>query len=272
MMDKIRQAFESAKRQGRIALAPFVTTGFPSPAATPGIVKAITEAGADVIELGVPFSDPLAEGPTIQKSSFAALEKGVTPQLCIDMAAQLRRDGVRVPLILMGYYNPILALGMERFCEKAAAAGVDGLIVADLPPEEAGPLTDAATRSGMAVVPLLALTSTDGRIALGCRRAGGFVYCVSLLGVTGARAALSQRVRGLVERVRTHTALPVGVGFGISRPEHVAGVAQFADGALVGSALVDVISNGPEDRAAERAGAFVRSLMSGTRRHEAAPK
>ncbi|MSQ07887.1 MAG: tryptophan synthase subunit alpha [Dehalococcoidia bacterium] len=266
MADRTRQAFEKAKAQGRIALAPFVTVGYPSPAATPGIVKAIVEAGADVVELGVPFSDPLAEGPTIQKSSFAALEQGVTPQVCIDIAAGLRRDGVKTPFIFMGYYNPVLAFGMERFCDRAAAAGVDGLIVADLPPEEAGPLTDIADRRGLIVVPLLALTSTDERIALGCRRAGGFVYCVSVLGVTGARTAMSERVRGLAGKVRAHTALPVGVGFGISKPQHVADVAMFADGAIVGSALIDAISAGPESGAAERAGAFIRSLASGTKR------
>jgi tryptophan synthase alpha chain len=165
----------------------------------------------------------------------------------------------------MGYYNPVLAFGAERFCERAAEAGVDGLIVADLPPEEAGPLTDIAARNGLAVVPLLALTSTDDRVALGCKRAGGFVYCVSVLGVTGARAAMSQRVRGLVERVRRHTDLPVCVGFGISKPEHVAEVAQFADGAVVGSALIDAIARGPEEGAAGRAGAFIRALMPGTR-------
>ena len=266
MADRINHAFEHARAQGRIALAPFVTVGFPSPAATPGIVRAIVDAGADVIELGVPFSDPLAEGPTIQKSSFAALEKGVTPQLCIDMAASLRKDGIKTPFILMGYYNPVLAFGPEKFCQKAAAAGVDGLIVADLPPEEAGPLTDIANSRGLAVIPLLALTSTDARVAVGCARAGGFIYCVSVLGVTGARAAVSERVRGLVEKVRQHSRLPVGVGFGISKPEHVADVAQFADGAVVGSALIDVIGRGPENDAAERAGMFIKSLVPGTRK------
>ncbi len=266
MPDLIRQAFEAARSKGRIALAPFVTVGYPSPAATPGIVKAIVEAGADVVELGVPFSDPLAEGPTIQKSSFAALEQGVTPKLCLEVAAGLRQDGVTAPFILMGYYNPLLAFGPEKFCEQAAAAGVNGLIVADLPSEEAGPLTANANANGLAVVPLLALTSTDERIALGCRRAGGFVYCVSVMGVTGARATVSQRVRGLVARVRQHTALPVAVGFGISKPEHVAEVAQFADGAVVGAALVEAIGAGPESGAAGRAGAYIRSLAQATKR------
>jgi tryptophan synthase alpha chain len=266
MPDRIRHAFEAARKSGRIVLAPFVTVGYPSPAVTSDIVKAIAKAGADMIELGVPFSDPLADGPTIQNSSFVALQNGVTPQLCLDMAARLRKDGVTTPLILMGYYNPVLSYGPEKFCDKAAAAGVDGLIVPDLPPEEASPLIDIAARHGMVVVPLLALTSTDARIEMACKQAGGFVYCVSVLGVTGARQAMSTSVRGLVERVRRHTELPVAVGFGISRPEHVADVAQFADGALVGGALVDVLGKGPAESAAARAGEFIRSLMSGTPR------
>ena len=246
-------------------MAPFITVGYPSPAATPGIVRAVARAGADVVELGVPFSDPLAEGPTIQKSSFAALEKGVTPQVCLDTASSLRREGVNTPFILMGYYNQVLAFGPERFCDQAAGAGVDGLIVVDLPPEEAGPLIAIARKRGIAVVPLLALTSTDARIEMACERAGGFIYCVSVLGVTGARREVSQRVRGLVERVRRRTWLPVAVGFGISKPEHVAEVAGFADGVVVGSALIDAISNGPETTAPERAGDFIRSLMPGTK-------
>jgi tryptophan synthase alpha chain len=266
LTDRIRQAFDRARSQGRIAIAPFVTVGYPSLEATAGIVRAIVEAGADVIELGVPFSDPLAEGPTIQKSSFAALEKGVTPKLCIETAARIRKGGVTAPFVLMGYYNPVLAYGQEKFCKDAAAAGVDGLIVVDLPPEEAGPLMDTAAKYGLAVVPLLALTSTDARIEMACRRAGGFVYCVSVLGVTGARREMSQRVRVLVERVRKHTDLPVAVGFGISKPEHVSEVAQFADGVAVGSALIDAIGAGPDGTAAKRAGDFVKTLVPGAKR------
>jgi len=266
LTDRIRQAFEKARSQGRIAIAPFVTVGYPSPEATPSIVRAIAEAGADVIELGVPFSDPLAEGPTIQKSSFAALERGVTPRFCIETAARLRKGGITTPFVLMGYYNPMLSYGQEKFCKDAAAAGVDGLIVADLPPEEAGPLIDTAAKHGLAVIPLLALTSTDARIQLACRRAAGFVYCVSVLGVTGARREMSQRVRGLVERVRKHTDLPVAVGFGISKPEHIAELAQFADGAAVGAALIDAIGAGPEGSAAKRAGDFIRALTPGAKR------
>ena len=266
MPDRIRQAFEAAKLRGHIALAPYVTVGYPSPAATLDIVKAVANAGADVIELGVPFSDPLADGPTIQRASFQALEKGTTPQHCLDIAAKLRKEGVKTPFIWMGYYNTVLALGLERFCERAAVAGFDGLIIPDLPPEEAGPLIELARARGIVTVPLVALTSTDARLELACKSAGGFIYCVSVLGVTGTRAAASDRVRGLVERVRKHTTLPVGVGFGISKPKHLAEVATFADGAAVGAALIEAIGNGPEQLAAVRAGDFVRSLVPGTKR------
>ena len=263
--DRIKNAFDAARARGRIALAPYVTIGYPSPSATHQIIKSVAAAGADVIEMGVPFSDPLAEGPTIQRSSFLALEKGVTPQVCLDIVTKLRMDGVTTPFIWMGYYNSVLALGQENFCKRAAAAGFDGLIIPDLPPEEAGPLREAATKHGRVMVPLVALTSTDDRLALACNGAGGFIYCVSVLGVTGARQTVSGRVRNLVERVRRHTSLPVGVGFGISKPEHVAEVARYADGAAVGSALIEAIGNGPEEGAASRAGDFIKSLVAGAK-------
>ncbi len=216
-----------------------------------------------MIELGVPFSDPLAEGPTIQKSSHDALTAGATPAGCIEAARRVRALGVETPLVLMGYYNPILSMGLGRYCEEAASAGVDGLITPDLPVEECGPLADAAERAGMGLTPLVALTSTDRRIEAACRRASGFVYCVSVLGVTGVRADVSGRVRRLVERVRGYTDLPVAVGFGVSTPEHVREISSYADGAVVGSAIIDAITSGPPDSAAERAGEFVRSLLEG---------
>jgi tryptophan synthase alpha chain len=223
-----------------------------------------------VIELGVPFSDPLAEGPTIQKSSFASLQSGTTPESCIQAVRDARAAGIETPIVLMGYYNPVLAMGIEQFCQKAAGAGADGLIVVDLPTFEATPLLDACDKHGLALTPLLALTSTDESIAAACRRAAGFVYCISVLGVTGARAQVNERVRALVRKVRDNTSLPVAVGFGISRPEHVAEVASYADGAAIGSALIDRLSSGPAQSAAVRAGDFVRSLMPGTKRPQVA--
>ena len=266
LSDSIRNAFDAAREDGRIALVPFVTAGHPRLDLSPAIVKAVADAGADVIELGVPFSDPLAEGPTIQKSSYDALTAGATVRSSIEAARAARDLGVEVPLVFMGYYNPVLSLGIEKYCSMSADAGADGMIAADLPSEEAGPLTAAATAAGMKVIPLIALTSTEERVEAACRLAGGFVYCVSVLGVTGARAEVSSRVRDLVRMVRRHTDLPVAVGFGISTPEHVQEVATYADGAVVGSALIDAINAGPPESAPERAGAFVRSLAAATQR------
>jgi tryptophan synthase alpha subunit len=263
---KIKQAFAKADAEGRAALGAFITSGFPTLETTVPILKAISDAGADVIEFGVPFSDPLAEGPTIQKSSHAALLAGTTPQTCLDAVRGARAAGVTTPVVLMGYYNPILAYGLGEFCRATAEAGADGFIVPDLPTPEAGPLLDECDRYGLALVPMVALTSTDESIAAACERGDGFVYCVSVLGVTGARTQVSERVRGLVSRVRSKTDLPVAVGFGVSTPEHVAQITTYADGAVVGSALVNSIADGAPAGAAERAGKFVKSLAPGTRR------
>lgn len=263
---RIGRAFAEAQRQRRAAVVPFVTVGYPTVEISIEVVRAISEAGADVIELGVPFSDPLAEGPTIQKSSFHALSQGVTPGTCIEAARRLRRVGVHTPLVLMGYYNPMLSYGLEKFCTDAAGAGVDGLIVADLPTEEAGPLRASSRKHRLDLIPLLALTSPESRVADACKDAAGFVYCVSVLGVTGARSAMSARVRGLVEVVRRHTRLPVAVGFGISSRAHVAEVGQFADGVVVGSALIEAIGAGAPEQAPERAARFIRELSKGAAR------
>lgn len=263
MSHRLETAFATAAEEGRAALIPFVTIGHPSVEATVAIVQRLADEGADVIELGIPFSDPLAEGPTIQKSSQHALERGVTPRLCLETISAIRALRVETPLVLMGYYNSILSYGLERFSEEATEAGVDGLIVVDLPYEEAGPLLEQAAPRGLSIIPLVALTSPSERIRKACENATGFVYCVSVLGVTGARAAMSDRVRDLVTRVREHTTLPVCVGFGISTADHVRQVAEFADGAIVGSALVAAIGDEDVDGAPERAGEFLRGLRQG---------
>ena len=264
--DRIREAFERAAAEGRIALVPYVTVGFPEIDLTTDIVRAVVDGGADVVELGIPFSDPLGDGPTIQASGHRALLNGVTPETCIEAVTEIRAAGIDVPIVFMGYYNNILSAGLDEYCSRVRAAGVDGLIVADLPAAEAGPLLDAADRAGLAVVPLLALTSTDATIGQACARAAGFVYCISVLGVTGARPAMSERVEGLVGNVRKHTDLPVAVGFGISSAAHVGEVARYADGAVVGSALIERLAAGDSAGAAERAGAYIRSLAPGTSR------
>lgn len=262
-MNRLEETFNRLRAEGRTALIPFVTVGHPSVEATLEVVRELVAAGADVVELGVPFSDPLAEGPTIQKSSQHALALGVSAATCIETAARLRAGGVSVPLVLMGYYNPLLAHGLDRYCADAAEAGVDGLIVADLPLEETGPLRERTAEHGLSLIPLVALTSPEARVRAACEGAGGFVYCVSVLGVTGARGSMSGRVRGLVEAVRRYTSLPVAVGFGISTAGHVRDVASFADAAIVGSALVEVIGSGPPGDAAKRAGEFLRGLSAG---------
>ncbi len=260
MSDPIQNAFNRAAAEKRTAIVPFVTVGHPHADSTPDIVQTLSDAGADVIELGIPFSDPLAEGPVIQKSSFQALQNGITPEACFDSAAEIRRRGVDTPLVFMGYYNPILQLGLDEFCARTRDAGVNGLIAADLPAAEAGPLYDACQKADISLVPLLALTSTDETIAHACNQASGFVYCVSLLGVTGARATVSERVETLVARVRSHTKLPIGVGFGISTAEHVRSVGKFADAAVIGSALVNTIQENESRDAPGAAADFLRSL------------
>ena len=261
---RIENAFSTAKADGRIALAPFITGGYPSIEATVPLLSAISEAGADVIELGVPFSDPLAEGPTIQKSSHQALLAGATPRTCMEAVADARRAGMETPVILMGYYNPVLAMGLDRYCSEAAQAGADGLIVPDLPTPEAGPLLDACAAHGLALIPLLALTSTEESIALACESGSGFVYCISVLGVTGARTTMDRRVRDLVATVRGQTSLPVAVGFGVSGADHVREIAEYADGAIVGSALINAIADANPDEAPGLAAQFIRALAPGT--------
>jgi tryptophan synthase alpha subunit len=208
--------------------------------------------GADVIELGVPFSDPLAEGPTIQRSSFAALENGVTPSKCLDVVRELRARGMEAPLILMGYYNPILAYGVGEFCRDAAQAGADGFIVVDLPPEESADFHRECEKYNLRLIYLLAPTSSPERIARVAKLASGFIYCVSVTGVTGARDDLPVGLSEFVERVRTFSDLPIAVGFGISQHKHFQLVGRIADAAVIGSAIIDVIDGGDPSQAAAR--------------------
>lgn len=248
-MRRIAEAFAGLRARRRTGLVAFLTVGYPSVEDTLRLVPALIEGGADLIELGVPFSDPLAEGPTIQRSSQHALERGVTPAVCLDVVAGLRARGVEAPIVLMGYYNPLLSYGLEEFCRDAAAAGADGIIAVDLPPEESHPLRDACRRRGLDLVYLLAPTSTDGRIELVAGLASGFVYCVSVTGVTGAREELPAGLSAFVNRVRARTPLPVAVGFGISKRKHFRAVARIADAAVIGSAIIDEIDrSGPSER------------------------
>jgi len=249
---RIEAAFARIKAEGRTGFVAFVTTGYPTLDSTREIVPALVAGGADIVELSVPFSDPLADGPTIQRSSFAALENGVTPALCLDIVRSLRADGVEAPLILMGYYNPVLAYGLESFCGDAAAAGVDGLIVVDLPPEESEGLQAVCAVTNLRLIYLLAPTSPPERVALVASLASGFIYCVSVTGTTGAREKLPEGLPEFVDRVRSYTDLPIAVGFGISQHKHFQSVGRIADAAVIGSAIIDVIDGGDPSQAAAR--------------------
>jgi len=257
-LERIEAAFHQAQQQGRAALMPYFTLGFPDPQTSLAVVQAITSAGADLVELGIPFSDPLADGPTVQHSTQVALEHGMTVQRCLEMTAALRQQGVQQPLLLMGYYNPILAYGIQRFAQDAAAAGADGFIIPDLPPEEAGALKAACREYDLALVFLLAPTTTTQRMQEVTSQTTGFLYLVSLAGVTGARDSLPADLEAFVRMVRQSASTPIAVGFGISTAAQAQAVGQMADGVIVGSALVRVVEKAgiPEQAAAE----FVASL------------
>ena len=260
MTNRIDVRLKELREAGETALAPFVTIGFPDIETSEDLVEVIAQSGGDMLELGIPFSDPLADGLTVQKASFRALENGVSVTTSLGVLRRLRGRGVEAPLIFMGYFNPFLRYGTERFVADAAEAGLDGIIVPDLPPEEAGPFKELCESRGIYLVPLLAPTSTDERIAQACKGANGFIYCVSLTGVTGARQELSSGLSDMVGRIRRHTDLPVLVGFGVSSRQHVTEIGRFADGAVVASALLDAIDRSTADQVLETASEFVRKL------------
>ncbi len=239
-MSRISERFSSLRAASEGALIVFTVAGDPTPKASAEILKAVADGGADIIELGVPFSDPLADGPAIQAASQRALCNGVTPTQVLEMAAALRRER-DLPIVLMTCYNPIYQYGLDRFARDAVGAGVDGMIVTDLPPEESLEWVEVAKEHGIDTVFLLAPNSPVSRVKKVVDLATGFVYCVSRMGVTGARAELPADLKEFVRRVRAETTKPIAVGFGISRPEHVADVCKVADGAVVGSALVSLI-------------------------------
>lgn len=243
---RISAAFERARAEGRTALITYLTLGYPSPAASLELVPALQAGGADLIELGVPFSDPVADGPTIQQASHAALGAGVTPRLCLELAATLRQRGVTPPLVLMGYYNPIYTYGLQAYAQDCAAAGVDGLIVPDLPPEEADPLREACQREELALIFLVSPTTGPQRVARIAAATQGFLYVVSRLGTTGAGHGPGEELSSRLAIVRHHARTPVAVGFGISRPEQVRALASLADGVIVGSGVVERATEGAD--------------------------
>jgi tryptophan synthase alpha chain len=252
-VERIQQVFQA----GRPAFMPYAVMGYPTPDASLQIVEALVEAGADVLELGVPFSDPLADGPTIQAATQRALDNGVTVAGCLEMVARLRARGVRTPALLMGYVNPVLAYGACRFATDSAAAGVDGFIIPDLPPEEAGELEAVCTQEGLAITYLAATTSAPERLALLGARSTGFVYLVSLTGVTGVRDQVPDDLAIFVARARGATDKPLAVGFGIGTSAQAEVVARLADGVIVGSALVKAAGE-----SVERTRALARDLAA----------
>ncbi len=259
-MSRLSDTFERAREDGRPVIATFLTVGYPERSSTGALIGAMVDGGVDIIELGAPFSDPLAEGPTIQKSSQIALDQNVTLSDCLDCSRETRARFPETPIVVMGYYNPVLSYGLERFARDAGESGVDGLIVVDLPLEEAGPLQRALGARGIDLIFLLAPTSTVERIRGVAQTGSGFIYCVSVTGVTGARRDLRGDLSEFLDRVKAETDLPLIVGFGISKKEHVDRAFTMADGVAVGSALINLIEQSEVGSREEKVREFVRGL------------
>ncbi|HEY3948023.1 tryptophan synthase subunit alpha [Phenylobacterium sp.] len=264
---RIDARFAALKAQGRAAFVPYVMAGDPDAATAAKILAGLPDAGADLIELGFPFSDPMAEGPPIQRSAQRALAAGMTLAGVLDMARAFREADQATPIILMGYMNLVFTRGVEAFARDAAAAGIDGLIVVDCPPEEAGPLADALDLADVSLIRLATPTSDEKRLKTIVRRTSGFVYYVSVAGVTGVKEADEHAVAPNVARVRAASGLPVAVGFGIRTPERAAAIGRVADAVVVGSALVDEIAEAVEmnEDVTERVLSKVRSLAKAVR-------
>ncbi|HLV95813.1 MAG TPA: tryptophan synthase subunit alpha [Candidatus Acidoferrales bacterium] len=262
---RIATRFRELSRRGELGLVAYITAGDPSLAASEKIVLAAADAGADVVELGVPFSDPVADGPTIQRASERALRSGTTLAGVLDLVRRLRAR-TQVPLVLFSYFNPILQMGIEKFADAAASAGADGVLTTDLTPEESAEYRAALRSRGLDTIFLAAPTSTDARLKLIASVSSGFLYVISRTGVTGARESLPEELPGLVRRVRKFTALPIAVGFGISLPTHVTVLGGIADAAVVGSAIVSEIEKaGSADAAANAVGDLVGRLKQAAR-------
>ena len=260
MENRIDRRFQQVAKEGKSVLVPYLTVGFPELDTSFEIAKAALRSGADILELGIPFSDPLADGPTIQMTSYRALQNNVNLKTALQFVVDLRSHDNTFPLIFMGYYNSFFKYGLSEFLSDAFNAGLDGLIIPDLPMEESEEVSKQCSENGIYLIPLLAPTSTDDRIELACRHAGGFIYCVSVTGVTGARKSLSGKVENLVERIKKFTTLPVLVGFGVSTRSDVDAIGEFADGAVVGSAFLNRISEADAGEEMNEAAKFLEEL------------
>ena len=272
-MSRIADTFRALKQRGEVALVPFLMAGDPDLETTRQLLLAAADAGADLIEVGVPFSDPTADGPVIQRAGVRALAHGTSLRQILELIAELRRGGLTTPIVLFGYYNPYFHYGPARLAIDAQQAGVDGLLVVDLPPEEADELWQPARAAGLDVIFLLAPTSDRTRIRAVLGKASGFVYFVSMTGVTGSRAIDPTDVAELVGALRTQCRLPIGVGFGISTPEQAAAVAGYADAVVVGSAITRLIESEIGNPGLVRSvGAFMRVLKEATRAPAGGPR
>ena len=264
MTNRIDARFAQLKKERRSAFVTFLMAGDPDPVTSLAILKAMPSAGADVIEIGMPFTDPMADGPSIQAAGLRALKAGMTLKKTLQMVRDFRRDDDTTPLVLMGYYNPIYIYGVDRFLADAKSAGVDGLIIVDLPPEEDTELCLPALKAGLNFIRLATPTTDDKRLPAVLANTSGFVYYVSITGITGAAAANAKAVADAVARIKRHTSLPVCAGFGIRTPEAAQAIAERADGAVVGTALVDALrgSLDPDGRATVRTVNTVASLAA----------
>ena len=261
-MSRIAVTFAALKKQNRKALIPFITAGDPEPALTVPLMRALAAAGADVIELGVPFSDPMADGPTIQRSSERALKHGTSLRHVLGFVAEFRKTDGQTPVVLMGYANPIEAMGCDKFADAARDSGVDGVLVVDYPPEEAARLSGLLAQREIDAIFLLAPTSAESRIKEVARYARGYIYYVSLRGVTGASHLDLDEVAKKLPQIRSHIKLPIGVGFGIRDAQTAQAVAKFADAVVVGSRLVQEIETSPRERVLDKVSVLVKDIRS----------
>lgn len=269
---RVDARFAELKKEGRAGLVTFITAGDPDTETTYQLLRALPEAGADLIEVGMPFSDPMADGPAIQASSQRALRNGITLAKTLEVVRRFRAEDSKTPIILMGYYNPIHHMGVDKFLTLASEAGVDGLIIVDLPPEEDRELCLPAIQAGLHWIRLATPTTDDKRLPKVLEHTSGFLYYVSILGITGTRAAATEEVGAAIERIKRHSTLPVAVGFGIRTPEHAAAIGKVADAAVVGSAIVERIAESLDDNGKATAGLvdsvteLVRNLRTGLNR------
>ena len=262
MINRIKKSISHTISKNEVPLASFLTVGYPSIKLFPDILDGVIEGGSDIIELGIPFSDPLAEGPTIQKTSNQALRNGINLEKVLSIAEQTRKSYPNIPIVLMGYINPFLKYGLENLIPILNTIDIDGLIIPDLPFEESGAINNLIDSSNISLIPLISPTSTDKRIEQSAKSANSFIYCVSISGVTGARSNIPEYLPKLVHRIRSSTNTYVLVGFGISNKKQINKIKTFADGVVVGSALLDCISQSSPSKAASNAKKFIQDLKS----------